>query len=192
VYAVLSYYICVFILLFMCPHTTLCVSSYYYICPDTPICVLILNCSCCFFLVFFFQKAMGERKLLSCQRRQGHGPGGVVIQEPGGVFRFSVGRSLRLHRSCATRHTPHVLCHFICHASCHMRSTFTLSISIHGRTLASFLPLALHEHARSSRCLFSFIMVSTDADVQREVPRESLLASPLSFQGLQGPGRAPS
>ena len=26
------YYICVLILLYMCPHTTICVSSYYYIC----------------------------------------------------------------------------------------------------------------------------------------------------------------
>jgi hypothetical protein len=26
------YYICVLMLLYMCPHTTICVSSYYYIC----------------------------------------------------------------------------------------------------------------------------------------------------------------
>jgi hypothetical protein len=33
-------YICVLILLYMCPHTTMCVSAYYYIC------VLMLLCIC--------------------------------------------------------------------------------------------------------------------------------------------------
>jgi hypothetical protein len=34
--------ICVLILLYMCPRTTMHVSSYYYMCPHTTICVLIL------------------------------------------------------------------------------------------------------------------------------------------------------
>jgi hypothetical protein len=42
-----SYYcICVLILLYMCPHTTVYVSSYYYMCPHTTICFLILLCMC--------------------------------------------------------------------------------------------------------------------------------------------------
>jgi hypothetical protein len=32
----------VLIVLYSCPHTTICVSSYYYMCPHTTICVLIL------------------------------------------------------------------------------------------------------------------------------------------------------
>ena len=40
------YYICVLILLYLCPHTTTCVSSYCYICPHTTVCVLQLLYMC--------------------------------------------------------------------------------------------------------------------------------------------------
>jgi hypothetical protein len=54
IYVASYYYICVLILLCMCPHTTIYVSSYYYMCPHTTtyvssyynICVLILLYMC--------------------------------------------------------------------------------------------------------------------------------------------------
>jgi hypothetical protein len=57
-----SYYTCVLILLYMCPHTTIYVSSYYYICvlillyicPPTTICVRILTYMCSIHVSSYF------------------------------------------------------------------------------------------------------------------------------------------
>jgi hypothetical protein len=43
-------YTCVLILLYMCPHTTICVSSYYYMCPLTCVRILLLCMSSYYYM----------------------------------------------------------------------------------------------------------------------------------------------
>jgi hypothetical protein len=94
------------------------------------------------------------------------------------------------------RHTPHATCPLSLHRPCLVPHTLSLyphlSIIIHGRTPGSFLHLARapHEHSRSSKCLFSLFMVSTDADVQREVEAEPpRRARAIVISGPSGVGK---